>query len=518
MNLARRDTRQHPSFAPAARAGTSFPVPSAWTERAALVIAAMTVLRGIVAMTTGLSDTEAYYAEWARFPSLSYYDHPPLVAWTTWLATRLLAAGPGVARLGPVLYSAAFDALLYRLAARLFSPRAGFFAVVLVSAVPAFFFTGFLLNPEGLLAPLWILFLLLLLDLRERDESWRPLAMGAVVGVAFLAKYTAIIAVPVAFLYLAGSGRTRRWLRRPAFYFAGLVALGIAAPVLVWNSRNQWPSLHLHLSERMGRPPGEGLVQATWRVGGAQFLLFQPLILLALLSVLAYAVLQSRRDERYRFLATASLPALGFLLTMMLRAGDSEPHWTMVAYMPLLVGAGGLLDESSGPLRRFVHGYFRAALSLSAVVAALYVIHLGSPVLARAMPSYNPNADPISETLGWDRVTAAVRAEAASLGPGTVVAGGHNVLCGHLQAALEDSPAVYCASARRTEFDFIGRRSPPDDLPVVFADSDRYPEDLAAALPHHVCVRAREVEVERSGLHLGRYRIHDCVPRRSGMP
>jgi 4-amino-4-deoxy-L-arabinose transferase-like glycosyltransferase len=164
-------------------------------ERTALLVAGTLALHWIVAATTGLSDTEAYYAQWARNPALSYYDHPPLVAWMAWLFTRVSSA-PWAVRLGPVLSAAAFAVLVYRLTARLFSPRAAFLAVAVLSAIPVFFFTGFLLNPEAFLAPLWALFLLLLLDLRDHDESWRPVAVGAVIGVAFLAKYTAVLAVP----------------------------------------------------------------------------------------------------------------------------------------------------------------------------------------------------------------------------------------------------------------------------------------------------------------------------------
>jgi hypothetical protein len=99
------------------------------------------------------------------------------------------------------------------------------------------------------------------------------------------------------------------------------------------------------------------------------------------------------------------------------------------------------------------------------------------------------------------------------LGSGTVVASAHNVLCGHVQSATDDLPPVYCPSPRRTEFDFIGRRSPPVDGPVVFVDSNRYPADLPLALPHHLCAHVQDVELERGGRVLGRYRIHECLPR-----
>jgi hypothetical protein len=486
-------------------------ISSTWRERTLVLVGITTLIRVLIARATGLSNTEAYYTQWARFPALSYYDHPPLVAWTTWLIQRATVE-PWAVRLVPILCGAAFSGLIYRLGARLFSPRAGFLSVVVATTVPAIAFMGVLVNPEGLLAPLWVLFLLLLDDLHERDEPWRPLAVGAVIGVAFLAKYTAILGVPVALLYVAGSRSTRRWLRRPSFYLAGALALVIATPVIVWNYEHAWPSVQLHLAERMVRPAGEALLAALARVSSGQLITFHPLLLPAFFGLLAFSLWRARNDARYRLLATASLPVLAFLLVMMVRAGDSEPHWTLVGYVPLAVVAGGVIDESVGRLRHFGMLYLRASIALSAAVAALYFVHLRSPAVMDAFPSYDPAADPITETIGWDRVSAAIETHAARLGPRTVVAGAHNTLCGHLQAAIDDAPPVYCASSRRTEFDFVGRRSPPENVPVVFVTSDRYPDDPALALPQYRCTRAQDVDVARGGHLLARYRIHECLP------
>jgi 4-amino-4-deoxy-L-arabinose transferase-like glycosyltransferase len=490
-----------------------------WGERTIFLIAASAVLHWAIAASTALSDTEAYYAGWARHPALSYYDHPPLIAWTTWLLARSGRAfgDAAIVRLGPVLYAAIFYALVYRLAARLFSPRAAFYAVSIVAVIPVFFLSGFLVNPEAPLAPLWTLFLLLLMDLEDHDEPWRPLALGAVVGVAFLAKYTAVLALPVTLAYVVSSPAAR-WLRRPSFYGAGLVALLIASPVIAWNARWGWPSLHLHLSERLGTGQSEPVLHALARVGEGQLAYFQPVFLPALLAVLGYALVRSARDRRYRLLAAASLPVLGFLLAVMVRASDSEPHWPMMGYMPLAVAAGGLLDEAEGRLGAIAHGVYRLGLGLSGAVVALYAVHLSTPALANRLPRYDPASDPINETVGWDRVRLVAEAHAAALGPATVVAGAHNVLCGHLQAALDDRPAVYCASRRRTEFDFIGRRSPPADVPVVFVDSERYPEDPASSLPRHTCGPPEPIPIDRGGRHAATYRVYDCAPRGAGAP
>ncbi|MGZ6134578.1 MAG: glycosyltransferase family 39 protein, partial [Myxococcaceae bacterium] len=186
-----------------------------WSMWTGVLIAGTTVLRFVFVGATGIANGEAYYYLWSRFPSLSYYDHPPLVAWMTWVTTRL-SHGSLAIRLGPLLCAALFSVLLYRLAARLFSPRAGFFAVAIVTAIPIFFASSWVLNPEAPLAPLWVLGLLVLEGMREHDEAWRPLAMGVVTGLAFLAKYSGVLLFGVGLLYVLVSPTGRRWLRRPS--------------------------------------------------------------------------------------------------------------------------------------------------------------------------------------------------------------------------------------------------------------------------------------------------------------
>ncbi len=483
-----------------------------WAGRTFAFVAVMTAIRLGVIAATGLSDTEAYYVGWARWPSLSYYDHPPLVAWTTWLVERVAGDGAFAARLVPVACTGAFALLLQRFATRLFGARAAFFAVVIVTALPAFLMTGVLVNPEGLLAPLWVLVLEAIYDLREHDEARRPLALGALVGVAFLAKYTAVLAVPLAVAYVASSPKTRRWLRRPSFYVAGLVSLALAAPVVAWNAARGFPSVKLHLVERAAAPSLGTYASNALHTLLSQLALFHPLVFPAFVVVGAIAVARARRDERYRFLAWMALPTLAFFFVMMVRVRDAEPHWTMVGYVPLAIAMGALLDEAFD--RFAVRAYFGAVAGTSAVALALYFVHMASPVLLRHVPEglYDASADPVNETLGWARIRDAIDVEAAALGPRAVVASNHNVLCGHLEVALDDAPNVYCASARRTEFDFVGRGVVPPEAPVVYVETARYAVDPAIALAGRRCELAERVEITRAGRPIQRVRVWGCGP------
>ena len=239
-----------------------------WSVRAALLITGATLVRLLLIATTEIANGEAYYYVWSRFPALSYYDHPPLIAWLTWLTTQFSHSSFAI-RFGPVVYSALFGTLVYRLARRLFSPRAGFIAVAIVTAMPVFLVSNFVLNPESPLAPLWVLGLLLLEGMREHDEPWRPLAAGLVIGLAFLAKYSGVVLAAVGLLYIAVSPQARRWLQAPvplrgrsgcAFGRPARGGLELPAAVALPRAalrRAHRPHRPLHLGgQRLPRRPG----------------------------------------------------------------------------------------------------------------------------------------------------------------------------------------------------------------------------------------------------------------------
>jgi hypothetical protein len=483
-----------------------------WQTRAAYLVVAATLVRLAVIATTELGDGECYYYSWSRFPALSYYDHPPLLAWIVWLMTRVSHTGFFI-RLGPVLCSAALGVMFYRLAARLFGPRAGFLALAILTALPAFILNSFVVNPETPLATCWVFFLSLLESMRRRDERWRPALTGAVIGLAFLAKYTAILMVPITFTYLAMSPVARRWLRRPSFYLGGISALCVAAPVILWNQRNDWPSLTLHFVERAAPFTVASLAANALKVVGGQLVAFSPFLFPCLLAALVVAMRRGRTDDRYRFLAHSSWPVLLFFLVVMLRVRDSEDHWTMVGFIPLAIAAGAWLDEGidRSPLVRW---YLRACFGLSAVGFFLVVLHIHTGALIRlfSKDGYDGNTDMSNELIDWKPVRDAVRDVRASLGENVVVASGQYALCAHILYQIDDNPTVYCPTARRTEFDFIGRRDPPPRATVVFVNNDPHPETPGELLPDYRCDHVRDVAIERAGRTVRHFGIFVCSP------
>jgi hypothetical protein len=492
-------------------------------------VASMTVARLLCIANLPLGNGEAYYYSWSRFLDWSYYDHPPLVAWMV-RATTTFGTWPAAVHLGPVLASGAFGLLFHRLAERLVGPRAAILALVVVTALPVFLASSFIVNPEAPLAPLWVGFLIAVLAMRDRDEPYRPLVAGALLGFAFLAKYTALLLVPASLLFVVASPPMRRWLRRPSFYAGGLTALLVALPVVTWNAVRGWPSLRLHFVERVGvsvpvagentvnqlvaisSSGGSGFLQGIARVAVGQAMSYSPLLVPFLVIGLVHALRRARTDDRDLFLTAFTWPVLLPLLGAMVALKDAEQHWTMMAFVPASIAAGRVIDDAWTKARR-PPILASVGVGLTAIVFLLANIHAHSTAILGLIPAdrYDPRADMINELAGWDQVSASME-RAASSAPGRVVlASNHYSVCGRLLFEMHDTPPVYCPTARRSAFAFFGRQETPPDATVVVLTSDIH-EELPAGLTGRTCTPVDHVDVTRGGRAVAHYFVQSCAP------
>jgi 4-amino-4-deoxy-L-arabinose transferase-like glycosyltransferase len=54
-----------------------------------LVVAGLTLMRGIFAAVNPLRVDEAYYWTWSRESVISYLDHPPMISWCVYFGTQI---------------------------------------------------------------------------------------------------------------------------------------------------------------------------------------------------------------------------------------------------------------------------------------------------------------------------------------------------------------------------------------------------------------------------------------------
>jgi len=383
-----------------------------------LLLAAVCALHAALGASLGLSVDEAHYALYATHLDWSYFDHPPLVGWVQWPLV-VLDAPTWLLRLVPELLWLGTELLVHGLAERLqarvapTSPvgRAGFWAVAVLALAPLLHVLGIGLLPDTLLMFWSVGLVWLTLNLMQDAAVRRPgtwLALGVMLGLAGLSKYTAIFpALAVALCLLRAHGPAV--LRNPWPWLAMVVAVVLVMPVAYWNHANHWISFTYQAQHGAG---------GGWQA--AQVLRF------ALVQVLAYGPLMmwgwtgARRTRVPVLLLFFAVPFL--VMAVLSGGGTSLPHWTAPAWVTLAPFAGvGLARAWQLGRRWWILAWVLAQGLVSAILLAL-MLTAGQPFVTNSTGQGNSAqpSNPFADLYGWEQAGGTARALAAQHGLGSV--------------------------------------------------------------------------------------------------
>ncbi len=294
---------------------------------------AVGVARACLLPVFELVPQEAYYAYYAGHPALSYFDHPPLLAWSLAAAFGLFGHHALVLRAVPFLFTLLSQAGFLLLARRLVPGGVGR-AVLLFCTTGAVTLLSLVALPDAPLVCAWTLALLTLSAALFDGSRWAWLLSGVFMGLAFDAKYTGAALWLGLVLFLLASPSHRRLWRTPWPYLALGVAQLVALPVYVWNAQHGWASFLFQTAGRAQSASGFGLRHLLGLTGTQAVLLLPPLFL-ALVATLARGLKALRRrglSPEELFLAAFCLPVLlaGALLSTVVLV---KPNWLLPAYV-----------------------------------------------------------------------------------------------------------------------------------------------------------------------------------------
>jgi 4-amino-4-deoxy-L-arabinose transferase-like glycosyltransferase len=376
-----------------------------------------------------LAPQEAYYWEWSRRLAASYFDHPPLAAWTIRAATALLGDSEGSIRTAAAFHALVYGAFFWRAARRMFGARAGAAALAAALTLPLFSLGQVVVTPDDPLLSGWAMALYFTVRALDEERGRWLLAAGAATGWAMLGKYTGALLLPQILAALVLDPRGRRLLRGPWPWAGAALALGLFAPVVAWNAAHGWASFAFQTGDRIAhshfRPTLVG------RYVGLQAALVTPLVLALLIDAIRTAV--RRRDEAsWRLCALFSAPLL-LLATAVSPFHWVKGNWIAAAY-PTAVAAGAALALERGGWRlRW------ARRSLGLAVAATVYLHLVPLVPALPFPARDEGS------AGWRELAARVEAERERLPAGAFVAGCSYKVSAELAYYLPGRPRTWSA-------------------------------------------------------------------------
>lgn len=284
----------------------------------------------------GIMPQDAYYDFYAQHIDLSYYDHPPLIAYILRLFTTLFGKKVIVLKLADFTITLFTIIAFYKLAGKFLSRNKTQMATALLISTLMVSILSLISTPDVPLMLCWAISLIFLYDAIWKKKNICWVWSGIFTGLSFDSKYTALFLIIglVGFLMMTKSFRN---LIISKWFFLYLISFVITIlPVVIWNAKNNFASFRFQSEGRVQ----EGLhVDITGFIGviGHQSAILLPTLFFSLVYFIyrycrKYGIRPGRIPSEQLFLLCFFIPLfLGFIFISFFYW--VKLNWIMPAYI-----------------------------------------------------------------------------------------------------------------------------------------------------------------------------------------
>lgn len=356
-----------------------------WRIAAVGVVLYAVLLRLVFMRTVNLIPEEAYYWNYSQHLDFGYLDHPPMVAWLIWLSTQILGGSEFALRASALLTWFVTGAFCFQLTRNLYGKTTAFISVLLLSSLPYYVVSGFLIMPDAPLMAAWAgtLFFLERVFFGGSQRAW--LGVGISLGLGLISKYSIALLGPAIILFMLLDSKSRVWFRRPWPYAGAVLALAIFSPVIVWNADHGWVSFIFQSARRVEEP-----VRFSFHLLLLSIMaILTPVGMISAARVLLPGAISSTRqffsnaDRRWLFAAVfTAIPLSVFIAFSFFH--DVKLNWTgpiWLAVLPAVAALCTMKSPNGVPGRFDLHQAWSITIVSSLVIcgSAFYFIAVGLP-------------------------------------------------------------------------------------------------------------------------------------------
>ena len=317
---------------------------SVYQKRAFYLIGGLTLFRLIYIFFLPLIPQEAYYWYYAQYPALSYFDHPPMAAYSIWLGTHLFGDTAFGVKFMAVIWGALTNLFLFltirRTAAHLGKAepaKLAFYGVVLYNLTVFAYLYCMLIVPDTPLLFFWMLSLYFFQEalLSEKGIYW--IYTGIAMGLGFISKYTIVGLLPAFFFVLLLKKDLRHHLRSPWPYLGFILMLVLMIPVVYWNYEHHWASFGFQFSERAAHVK-RFQTKYIFQLIGSQMALLTPLLFVLLIALFAkIKTLYQNHFWIFNLFFSGLFIILGFTLISL--RSLVKMNWLLPGYLGVIAAA-----------------------------------------------------------------------------------------------------------------------------------------------------------------------------------
>jgi len=297
------------------------------------------ILRLLFIGLMGPMPQDAYYYFYSEHPALSYYDHPPAIAYQLKLFTFFLGKKVFALKLADSVVTFFSVFVFYKLSKCFLSQHRAQKAFMLFFSTFMVTILSLVSTPDTPLILFWSLSLLALYNAVFLKKNIYWVWSGILMGLAFDSKYTAILLPFGIILFLLLSSSYRKILLSLWPWLSLLLFVITSLPVIIWNAENGFASFKFQSAGRM-QSMGDGIhinIGNFFGVIGHQSALLIPILFLSFFWFLYKAIKKYhfnpfRIEASKLFLLCFFIPAFaGFLGISFITW--VKLNWMMPAYI-----------------------------------------------------------------------------------------------------------------------------------------------------------------------------------------
>ncbi|MDR1940847.1 MAG: glycosyltransferase family 39 protein [Endomicrobium sp.] len=484
------------------------------------------ILRLLFIGQAGLTVDEAHYWVYTKFLSLSYFDHPPLIAYIIKISSEIFGNTPFGVRFPAVVIFFLASWIFYICVKKLYNERTAFFGVLFLNVLPVFSFLGSVISiPDSPLALFWILSFLIFIVIIETKNRNLWYLFGITSGFALLSKYNAVMIAVGAILFLILSPKHRFWFKEKRFWFSLIIMFAIFIPVIAWNIENNFASFGFQLKHGFGSVIPKLSFTYFGRAIGAQAGYVSPLIFPLFLAAAYFCIKEAfiKKDKTALLIACFCLPTL-ILFNGVALFNEILPHWPAMGYLILAIYTTRMILDFWD--KKWFRNYVKAALAFTIFILILAPVHIIYKVvpIEKFLPqqqaqkikhgvSEAERIDVTNDLYGWEEVGNEIRRILAKYPPKSkpFLFTHKSYLASQLAFAVPEQ-RIFCLSSKIDAYDIWQRNLKPlKNKNAIFICSDFFyfdPQEYGGAFKTYS--QTEEFAVYRNGKKIRNFFFTQC--------
>lgn len=286
----------------------------------------------------GMMPQDAYYSFYSDHLALSYFDHPPAIAYMLKLFFLVFGKHVFVLKLADSVVTMLTIVVFYKLASLFLDKQNVPTAVILLLSTFMVTILSLISTPDVPLLLFWSLSLIVLYKAVFLKNKYYWLWSGMCMGLAFDSKYTAVFLPAGTFLFLLLSPEYRKQLLSPWLWLGAVLFVVTISPVIIWNVQHDFASFRFQSEDRMSDPEASRF-NIVYFLGllGHQSAVLMPVLLVAFFILLyktfkKYKLRVTNMPQEELFLLCFFLPLFGGFIVLSFIYWI-KLNWLMPAYV-----------------------------------------------------------------------------------------------------------------------------------------------------------------------------------------